>query len=266
LNNLLLTALIFITVNYFLYSALLITMTLPEVCPLDENQKCKGRECHLFCLEWRTREPTCLIGYSTTSKVKSWKDDRKQDTYAEETFRKLGRQPAPRKKSVSEKGDWIPTRLVENPQGRPVQRKEERSIQDPVAQKPVREYDRRPQQEINVTENENEAENKNENETEKAFIRLGARLKKEPAEEKPIIYGKTQTKLQEKPKVSERVVSSNKHTTIFTSTDKDEKKDFYPPGKEEGTKKSPENKEKRKKFDEVMEIDTPEIYDEEFWS
>ena len=101
-------------------------MTLPEVCPLDENQKCKGRECHLFCLEWRTREPTCLIGYSTTSKVKSWKDDRKHDTYAEETFRKLGRQSASRKKSVSEKGDWIPTRLAENPEEKPAQRREEK--------------------------------------------------------------------------------------------------------------------------------------------
>lgn len=249
-------------------------MTLPEVCPLDENQKCKGRECHLFCLEWRTREPTCLIGYSTTSKVKSWKDDSKHDNYAEETFRKLGRQPAPRKKSASEKGDWIPTRLTENPQGKPVKRNEERSVQNPAAQKPVsqnpisqktvesspaakpeREYDRRPQER---PENEEEAE--------KAFIGLEARLKKEPAEEKPIIYGRTQTKVQERPKVSERVVSSNKHTTIFTSSDKDEKKDSYLPSREEKTKKPPENKEKRKKLDEVMEIDTPEIYDEEFWS
>jgi hypothetical protein len=209
-------------------------MTLPEVCPLDENQKCKGRECHLFCLEWRTREPTCLIGYSTTSKVKSWKDDRKHDTYAEETFRKLGRQAAPRKKSVSEKGDWIPTRLTEKPQEKPVQGKEERP--------------------------------ENEDEAEKAFMRLEARLKKEPAEEKPIINGRTQTKIQEKPKVSERVVSSNKHTTIFTSSDKEEKKDSYPPDREEKIKKLPENKEKRKKLDEVMEIDTPEVYDEEFWS
>jgi hypothetical protein len=245
-------------------------MTLPEVCPLDENQKCKGRECHLFCLEWRTREPTCLIGYSTTSKVKSWKDGRKQDNYAEDTFRKLGRQSASRKKNVSEKGDWVPTRLAENPQEKPVQRREERSVPNPVAQKPVVSnpaqkpeigYDRRPQ--------ERHAEN--DDEAEKAFMRLEARLKKEPAEEKPIeekpiIYGKTHQKVQEKPKVPEKVVSSNKHTTIFTSSDKDEKKDSYPPGREEKTKKPPENKEKRRKLDEIMEIDTPKVYDEEFWS
>lgn len=261
-------------------------MTLPEVCPLDENQKCKGRECHLFCLEWRTREPTCLIGYSTTSKVKSWKDDRKRDTYAEETFRKLGRQSASRKKSVSEKGDWIPTRLTENPQGMSVQGKEERYVQSPISQnspsqrpssqnpisqrsvvsspaeKTEKEYDRRLQ--------ERHAEN--EDEAEKAFMRLEARLKKESAEEKPIIYGRTQTKVQEKPKIPEKVVSSNKHTTIFTSSDKAERKDSYPPkdsyspGRVEKPKKLPEDKEKRKKLDEVMEIDTPEVYDEEFWS
>jgi hypothetical protein len=255
-------------------------MTLPEVCPLDENQKCKGRECHLFCLEWRTREPTCLIGYSTTSKVKSWKDDRKQDTYAEDTFRKLGKQSASKKKNVSEKGDWVPTRLAENPQEKPVQRREERSVQNPVAQKsfsqktvsqnPISQrpvvsnpapkpeigYDRRPQ----------ERHVENEEEAEKAFMRLEARLKKEPVEEKPIIYGKIQTKVQEKPRVSEKVVSSNKHTTIFTSSDKDEKNNSYPPDREEKTKKPPENKEKRRKLDEIMEIDTPEVYDEEFWS
>lgn len=268
-------------------------MTLPEVCPLDENQNCKGRECHLFCLEWRTREPTCLIGYSTTSKVKSWKDGRKQDTYAEDTYRKLGRQSATRKKNVSEKGDWVPTRLAENPQEKPVQRREERSVQNPVVQNPVAQnsfpqktvshnpisqkpvvdnpaskpeirYDRRPQ----------ERHAKNEDEAEKAFMRLEARLKKEPAEEKsieekpieekPIIYGKPHQKVQEKPKVPEKIVSSNKHTTIFTSSDKDEKKVSYPPDREEKTKKIPDNRERRRKLDEVMKIDTPEVYDEEF--
>ena len=64
----------------------------------------------------------------------------------------------------------------------------------------------------------------------------------------------------------EKVISSNKHTTIFMSSEKDEKKDSYLPEREEKTKRPSENKEKRKKIDEVMEIDTPEVYDEEFWS
>ncbi len=267
-------------------------MTLPEVCPLDENQKCKGRECHLFCLEWRTREPTCLIGYSTTSKVKSWKDGRKQDTYAEDTYRKLGRQSAPRKKNVSEKGDWVPTRLAENPQEKPVQRREERFVQNPVVQNPVAQKIQLPQKtvsqnpisqkpvvdnpeskpEIRYDRRPQERHAENEDEAEKAFMRLEARLKKEPAEEKlqlkknQLYMENLNQKVQEKPKVPEKIVSSNKHTTIFTSSDKDEKKDSYPPDREEKTKKIPDNKEKRRKLDEVMEIDTPEVYDEEFWS
>jgi hypothetical protein len=221
-------------------------MTLPEVCPLDEKQKCKGRECHLFCLEWRTREPTCLIGYSTTSKVKSWKDDRKQDTYAEETYRKLSRQSAPRKKSVSANGDWIPSRLKEQPQDKPVNLREDRAVQKTVSEKPTF---------SNPTAI-----------PEKAFTRFGAHLKKEPTAEEPIIYGRNQSKVQEKAKVPEKVISSNKHTTIFTSIDKAEKKESYPSESEEKTKRSPDDKVKRKRIDEVMEIDTPEVYDEEFWS
>ncbi len=238
-------------------------MTLPEVCPLDENQKCRERECHLFCLEWRTREPTCLIGYSTTSKVKSWKDDRKQDTYAEDTHRKLGRQSASKKKSVSEKGDWIPSRLAEKPEEKPVQRNEEKFIQNPISQKPfARNPTPRPEKSNGVRLSERYVEN----DAEKASVRLEARLKKEPAEEKPIIYAKTQPRIQEKPKVTERIVSSNKQTTIFASSNEYEKKDSYTPGREEETKTIPDNKEKRRKLDKVMEIDTPEVYDEEFWS
>lgn len=219
-------------------------MTLPEVCPLDEKQKCKGRECHLFCLEWRTREPTCLIGYSTTSKVKSWKDDRKQDTYAEETYRKLGRQSAPRKKSTSENGDWIPSRLKEHPQEKPDSWREWRDAQKPVSEKPSfsnptaiseKDFDKRPHE-------------------------------RKAGNFESIIYGRTQSKVQEKARVPEKVISSNKHTTIFSSSEKTEKKESYPSEREEKTKKSPDDKDKRKRIDEVMEIDTPEVYDEEFWS
>jgi hypothetical protein len=238
-------------------------MTLPEVCPLDENQKCKGRECHLFCLEWRTRDPTCLIGYRTTSKVKSWKDDRRKDTYAEETFRKLSRQPASRTKNVSEKGDWIPTRLAEKPQEKTLQRKEEKIIHEPISRKPVV---RHPAPKPDNSHEERLKERSSESEAEKASLRLEARLKKETAEEKPIIYGKPQPKFQEKPKMPEKIVSSNKHTTIFASSDTEEKKNPYPSGRDEKTKKTHENIEKRRKLDEVMEIDTPEVYDEEFWS
>lgn len=99
-------------------------MTLPEVCPLDESQTCKGRECHLFCLEWRSREPICLIGYSITSRIKSGKAGRNRDTYAEDTFRKLGRQPLSKRKDVSEIGDWTPSRLTNKSSEQSVERNE----------------------------------------------------------------------------------------------------------------------------------------------
>lgn len=153
----------FITVNYFYILHILIIMTLPELCPLDESQACKGRECHLFCLEWRTREPTCLIGYNTTSKVRSNKADRKKDTYAEDTFRKLGKQqPLPKWKNVSEKGDWMPTRPVEIPPERPAERKEEkkfltlheripRNCSLDAAKKSGRQEPKRPLKKISIT-------------------------------------------------------------------------------------------------------------------
>jgi hypothetical protein len=215
-------------------------MTLPEVCPLDENQKCKGRDCHLFCLEWRTREPTCLIGYSTTSKVKSWKSDRKQDTYAEDTYRKLSKKPASKRNNVSEKGDWIPSRITEKSQEKIIQRKEEGFIPDPIPHKPkIRLPTSRHDNEKDVRLREEHLES----DAKRAYLRQESRPNKESAE-KPIIYGKTQPEVQEKLKVPEKIVSSNKHTTIFASSEK---------------------KEKRRKLDEVMEIDTPEVHDEEFW-
>jgi hypothetical protein len=238
-------------------------MTLPEICPLDEDQTCKGRECHLFCLEWRTRDPICLIGYSTTSKVNSGNEGHKKDTYAEETFRKLGRQPLSKKRNVSEKGDWTPTRLTENLSERPVERKEEKFSQAAnYHETAVRNSD--PKSEKNHEERLKERYAASE--AEKASLRLEARLKKEPVEEQLIIGRTAQPKVQEKPKGPEKIISRDKHTTIFASCDADEKKETYPSDRGEKTKNAPENREKRKKFDEVMEIDLPDVYDEEFWS
>lgn len=234
-------------------------MTLPEVCPLDESQTCKGRECHLFCLEWRTREPTCLIGYSTTSKIKSGKADRNRDTYAEDTFRKLGRQPLSKRKNVSEKGDWTPTRLTERPTKRPVERKEasftqNRNFQEEAIKIP----DLQPEK--------NHDERLRASEAEKASIRLESRLRKEPSEKSPVICAKTQPRIQEKPKTPEKVISRDRHTTIFAAFDADKKDNSRLSGREEKAKQSPENRDKRKKLDEVMEIDLPDTYNEEFWS
>ncbi len=237
-------------------------MTLPEACPLDESQTCKGRECHLFCLEWRTREPTCLIGYSTTSKVKSGKADRNRDTYAEETFRKLGRQPLSKRKEVSEKGDWIPSRLTKRPPERLVERKEESFTQSRNSQETsVKISEMKPEE----NHDERLRERYAASDAEKASIRLESRLKTESAEQNPVIYAKTQPKIPEKPKGPEKVISRDRHTTIFAPyTDK--KDNSNRPGREEKAENSPENREKRKKLDKEMEIDLPETYDEDFWS
>lgn len=236
-------------------------MTLPEVCPLDESQTCKGRECHLFCLEWRSREPTCLIGYSTTSKIKSGKAGRNRDTYAEDTFRKLGRQPLSKRKDVSEKGDWTPSRLTNKSSDQSVEKNDNRLsknryFQETDVKKP----------ELKPEENHDERQRYAPSDAEKASIRLESGLKIEPVEQNPVIHAKIEPKFQEKPKAPEKVISRDKHTTIFAPFNNDKKDDSCLPGREEKVIKSAENKEKRKKLDEAMEIDLPETYDEDFWS
>jgi hypothetical protein len=259
-------------------------MTLPEVCPLDESHACKGRECHLFCLEWRTREPTCLIGYNTTSKVRSNKADRNKDTYAADTFRKLGSQPQPRWKNVSEKGDWTPTRMVERTPERPVERREEKlpHAADKDSQKlffGCREGARCIKPERNPAEIPDERlKRQTAGEAEKASQRLEARLKKEPVDEVSVIYANPQPKaqenpkiqekpkIQENPKIQEKIISRDKHATIFAACEREEKKDIYPSGREEKPGKMIDSRDKRRKLEEVMDIDLPENYEEEFWS
>jgi hypothetical protein len=237
-------------------------MTLPEICPLDENEGCKGRECHLFCLEWRNKEPICLIGYSTTSKMRSCKANLNEDTYAEKTFRKLGRQSTSKKRNISEKGDWIPRRATENSQTKTVDRREEKSAQNLELRKiPVKDP---------ATESEKTQPRHNErhmsNEAENASFRLETRLKKDSIEENPIIFAKLKPEIQHSPKTPEKVVSKNKHTTIFAPFDADKKKEIYPLDREEKTKKPSGDREKSKRHHETKDIDLPDVYDEEFWS
>lgn len=249
-------------------------MTLPEVCPLDESQICKEQDCHLFCLEWRTKEPTCLIGYSTTSKIRSGKAGRNKDTYAEETFRKLGRQSPSKKRKISENGDWTPTRLTENspvrsperPQirlsERPVEMKEESFTQSLDFQEAtIRALDPKPER----NHDERLRERYATNDIEKAPIRLESSLKKEAIEQNSVIYAEIQPKIHEKPRTRERVISRDKHTTIFTALDADKKDNSRLSGREEKTKRALQDREKRKKLDEVMKIDLPDTHDE-FWS
>jgi hypothetical protein len=282
-------------------------MTLPEICPLGDNQTCKGRECHLFCLEWRMKEPICLIGYSTTSKLKSGKADRNKDSYAEDTFRKLSGHPVYNRKDVYEKGDWIPTKLAEKSMEKPAKRKDvsergdwiptkfaEKSMEKPAKRKDISERGdwiptkfaeksmEKPAKRKNVSERgdwiptrlaeksmekpagrieekftpqnsqrtvvitpgpKNEKNNDfrpNEMYTAigagEASIKLEARMKKESYEGNQSICTKTQPVVLEKLNLPEKVVSTNKDTTIFISSDTFKKKENSPSNNEENTK------------------------------
>jgi hypothetical protein len=253
-------------------------MTLPDICPLDGSQTCKGRECHLFCLEWRTRDPTCLIGYSTTSKIKSGKDNRNQDTYAEETFRKLGRQPAAKKRTSTEKGDWVPSWHTEEPPKKIV-RKEEKYTPYPDLKGPNPQFARntdfqekppRPQTPDPESNNDFRLREKlGTKEADEAAFRAEARIKREEkreaVDENPVIFAKVRP-APEKQKTPEKVISKDRNATIFASYGSNESKNFQFADKEENKKKPDEDSEKRKKLSQIMEIDAPDVYDKEFWS
>ncbi|MBC7086258.1 MAG: hypothetical protein H5T43_07845 [Methanomethylovorans sp.] len=65
-------------------------MGIPDKCPLDGKSKCKGKICHLYHVDWRTKEVNCIIGYGS-----SYRPTRSNrvilDTYIENTNIKLGR-------------------------------------------------------------------------------------------------------------------------------------------------------------------------------
>jgi len=254
-------------------------MTLPDVCPLDSSQKCKGRECHLFCVEWRTNEPICLIGYSSTSKVSSGRASRKQDTYAEETFQKLNRKQAPAPTSRitrSEKGDWTPSYAVPS-QPRPEEhsrKQEEKHFRGPAETAPEEGYAGIPEGRYQESHREklNPAESlePQPDEAERASLRLESRLRREKAEEAERTVEVKKAREAEsptsKPKPQERVIARDRNATIIEACDGTEVPCTCPPGRGDSLRKSAELKEKRKKLDEVMDIDLPDNYEEEFWS
>ncbi len=264
-------------------------MTLPDVCPLDSSQKCKGRECHLFCVEWRTNEPTCLIGYSSTSKVSTGRASRKQDTYAEETFRKLNKKQAPAPTSRitrSEKGDWVPSHSIPShsvpphsvpsharPE-EPARRKEEKPYREPVGTAPEEDYagtpDGRYQESHRNNLNPAERLEPHPGEAERASLRLESRLRRERPEEAERTVEVKKVRETEspasKPAPQERVVARNRNATIIEACDGAEEPCTCPPGRGDNLRKSADLKEKRKKLDEVMDIDLPDNYEEEFWS
>jgi hypothetical protein len=62
----------------------------PAKCPLDGKSNCKGKQCHLYHVDWRTKEANCIIGYGSSHKT-THSDRLILDTYIENTRIKLGR-------------------------------------------------------------------------------------------------------------------------------------------------------------------------------
>ncbi|MDY0387687.1 MAG: hypothetical protein RBT65_11310 [Methanolobus sp.] len=78
-------------------------MTLPDVCPRDGVSHCKKKDCHLYVVEWRTGDEQCVIGYMSTHKELS-KSISMEDTYAERTRIRFGKQTEPKSRSWPEPG------------------------------------------------------------------------------------------------------------------------------------------------------------------
>ncbi|MDK2892981.1 hypothetical protein [Methanohalophilus sp.] len=71
-------------------------MTLPQKCPLGNTDGCRGRDCHLYHIDWRTGEENCSIGYRYTHKTKG-SSHTIEDTYARDV--KLRKMEAARKRT-----------------------------------------------------------------------------------------------------------------------------------------------------------------------
>ena len=228
------------------------------------------------------REPICLIGYSTTSKLKSGKADRKKDSYAEDTFRKLSTDLVYSRKDVSERGDWIPIRLAEKSIEKPTERKNvsergdwipirlaEKSIEKPTERKNVSERGdwipirlaekfieksagriegkftpQNSQRTVARTPGPKNEKNDNFSPNEmytaigagKSSPNFEARMEKEPYGGNSSICTKTQPDVLKKSNLPEKVVSTNKDTTIFIYSNTYTKKENSPSNNEENTK------------------------------
>lgn len=69
---------------------MVIIVGFPAKCPLDGKSNCKGKQCHLYHIDWRTKEANCIIGYGSSHKT-THSDRLILDTYIENTRIKLGR-------------------------------------------------------------------------------------------------------------------------------------------------------------------------------
>ncbi|WP_292485554.1 hypothetical protein [Methanohalobium sp.] len=172
------------------------TMTLPEVCPMDKNSECKKEDCHLYHIDWRTGDENCTIGYRYTHR-EGKSSQSVQDNYADNVRMKLGK------------------KIDETPE-----------IRDPIE-----EENRFFKSDFNIGENAGQVEKEthDSNKTESS-------------------------KVNEVEEINERVVTSDKNTTVIHSYNSNEEDDS-----------EPEDKKFRKNIDKAMELDLPENYEKKFW-
>jgi len=76
-------------------------LPLPQKCPLDNTNGCRGSDCHLFHTDWRTREENCSIGYRYTHKT-TGSAHVVEDTYARDVKLRKTQPPAKKKEIVEE--------------------------------------------------------------------------------------------------------------------------------------------------------------------
>jgi hypothetical protein len=137
-----------------------------------------------------------------------------------------------KRKNVSEGGDWIPTRLAEKSMEKHAGRIGEKftptNSQRTVVITPG------PKNETNNDSKPNEMYTVIE--AGEASIKLEARIKKESYEGNQSRCTKTQPVILEKLNLPEKVVSTNKDTTIFISSDAYKKKENSPLNNEENIK------------------------------
>lgn len=164
-------------------------MSLPEVCPLDGKSGCKTSECHLYHVDWRSGEENCSIDYGATKKSLS-KADPLQDTYAQNTSIRLGRE--------------IPTTMQIRP---PVQNVAETTREETVVNQ---------------------------------------------------ILDNPET-------IIEEVVTSDKNITVIESNHASDGAVAKPADVSDNDNAKTEKK-KSKSIDDVMKLDLPDDYEEEFWS
>lgn len=70
-------------------------MVLPDICPQNNDPHCRGKQCYLYHIDWRTGEENCSIAYGHDRKGAA-QNEPVRDTYAEDAKKRLGYRSEPK--------------------------------------------------------------------------------------------------------------------------------------------------------------------------